>query len=347
MRVNEPHLPPGLGPAAPAWPRLLLCGLLALALHLLLLALFGPRIGAAYTPAITQPLVYTLAPPDVVAVPAPPAARAAPGLRRPPARPTPPPAPVVESAAPAPAPAPEADPASAAAPVPTPAAASPPPPAPPQPALRVPGSLRLNYDIQGEVRGMAYQAGGELLWAHDGQDYEARLEIGAFLLGSRVQHSRGHITPDGLQPLRFSDRSRNERVTQFDHPRAEARFSTGAPPAELQAGAQDQLSVFVQLASLLGSQPGHYPPGSELRLQTVGSRDVEDWHLRMGEAETLNLPGGALLTHRLTRQLQHGKETLQVELWLAPALGWLPARLRLTQGNGDYIDQQWRGSAPP
>lgn len=342
MRVHEPRLPPGLGPAAPAWPRLLLCGLLALALHLILLALFGPRVGAAYTPAIAQPLVYTLAPPEVV--PAPRAKRAAPVPRRPPLRPAPPPAPVVEAAA-AP-PAAEADPAPAAAPT-APAAAATPPPAPPQPALRVPGSLRLRYDIQGEVRGMAYQAGGELLWAHDGQDYEARLEIGAFLLGSRVQHSRGHITPDGLQPLRFSDRSRNERVTELDHPRAEARFSSGAPPAELQAGAQDQLSVFVQLASLLGSQPGHYPPGSELRLQTVGSRNVEDWHLRMGEAETLNLPGGALLTHRLTRQLQHGKETLQVELWLAPALGWLPARLRLTQGNGDYIDQQWRGSAPP
>lgn len=344
MHVNEPRLPPGLRPAAPAWPRLLLCGLLALALHLILLALFGPRVGAAYIPSIAQPLVYTLAPPDVVAVPVPPAARAAPGPRRPPQRPAPPPAPVVEAAA-AP-PAPEADPAPAAAQT-APAAAATPPPAPPQPSLRVPGSLRLSYDIQGEVRGMAYQAGGELLWAHDGQDYEARLEIGAFLLGSRVQHSRGHITPEGLQPLRFSDRSRSERVTELDHPRAEARFSTGAPPAELQAGAQDQLSVFVQLASLLGSQPGHYPPGSELRLQTVGSRNVEDWHLRMGEAETLSLPGGALLTHRLTRQLQHGKEALQVELWLAPALGWLPARLRLTQGNGDYIDQQWRGSAPP
>jgi hypothetical protein len=36
-----------------------------------------------------------------------------------------------------------------------------------------------------------------------------------------------------------------------------------------------------------------------------------------------------------------------VEIWLAPALGYLPVRIRLTQDNGDYVDQQWRSSSAP
>jgi hypothetical protein len=330
-----------------AWRRLLLCALLALAAHLLLLALFGPRVHAPYASSITQPLVYALAAaPPAPAAPSqttrtPRRPRPAPVLPVPPAPPElPPPEPVVESAAPVPPP--EPPPAVAEAPAQT---VSPPSEPAPTPAI-IPGSLRLKYGIQGEVKGMAYQASGELLWAHDGQNYEARLEVGAFLLGSRVQGSRGRISAEGLQPQRFTDRSRRERIAAFDHDLAQVRFSEGAPNAALTAGTQDQLSVFMQLASLLASQPTLYPPGTELALQVAGIRSVDTWRLVIGAEETLNLPGGELLTRKLSRVVQ-GTDELRVDVWLAPALNWLPARIRLTQNSGDYIDQQWRGSEPP
>ena len=330
------------------WRRLLLCALLALLVHLLLLALVGPRVEARYTSAIAQPLVYALAVPPAV-TPAPSATPKRPRARRTvPALP-PAPAPVEEVAAPAPEPqaepapepAPEAPPVVAeapAAPAPEPVAAS--------PAL-IPGSMRLNYGIQGEVKGLSYQASGELLWAHDGRDYEARLEVSAFLLGSRVQGSRGRITPEGLQPQRFSDRSRRERTTEFDHALGQVRFSEGAPNVPLTPGMQDQLSVFMQLASLLASQPGHYPPGTELTLQVVDYRRADPWRFVVNEEETLRLPSGEVATRKVSRVVNPGADELRVELWLAPSLGWLPARLRLSQPNGDYIDQQWRGSEAP
>lgn len=330
------------------WRRLLLCALLALALHLLLLALFGPRVHAPYRSTIAQPLVYALA-----AAPAP---AASPKTTRAPRRPSPAPAPAL---APSPAP-PEAPPpepvAESAAPVPPPETAppvaepAPPPAAPlaepaPTPAI-VPGSLRVTYRMQGEVKGVSYHASGELLWAHDGRDYDARLEVSAFLLGSRVQGSRGRITAEGLQPQRFTDRYRRERVTEFDHPQAQLRFSEGAPNVALSPGTQDPLSVFVQIASLLASQPERYPPGTELALQVASLRGVDTWRLVIGGEETLTLPGGELLTRKLSRVIQ-GADELRVEAWLAPALNWLPARIRLTQASGDYIDQQWRSSEAP
>jgi hypothetical protein len=35
-----------------------------------------------------------------------------------------------------------------------------------------------------------------------------------------------------------------------------------------------------------------------------------------------------------------------VELWLAPALGYLPARILWTQANGDVVDQQLAHHSP-
>jgi len=50
----------------------------------------------------------------------------------------------------------------------------------------------------------------------------------------------------------------------------------------------------------------------------------------------MNAPMAAL---KLTRKPR--KEFDQkVEIWFAPSLGYLPVRSRITQQNGDFIDQQ-------
>ncbi len=329
-----------------AWRILTACAALSLLLHLVLLALFGPRVGDQAS-SIAQPLVYALAP---AAAPA-----QRPRTARPPPRPAPAlPAPVAEAVVPEAAPpvtppeplsqpvaAPVAAPVPEPAPEPAPVAAAPAPAAP-----TLPGSLRLKYAIEGGARGMTYHASGELLWAHDGENYEVRMEVGAFMLGSRVQTSRGRITAQGLQPQRFSDISRRQRVAEFDHAQAQVRFSEGAAPVALLPGAQDQLSIFVQLASQLAADPGAFPRGTALELQAIGVRGADTWRFVVGEEETLNLPGGEQRALKLSRLTQTAQE-VQVDVWLAPALGWLPARIRLSQPNGDFIEQSWRASAAP
>jgi hypothetical protein len=62
--------------------------------------------------------------------------------------------------------------------------------------------------------------------------------------------------------------------------------------------------------------------------------------------EKITLPAGSYNALRLIR-LPRQPYDLTVEIWLAPALGYLPARIRLTQSNGDFIDQQLRSSETP
>lgn len=213
-------------------------------------------------------------------------------------------------------------------------------------AVTLPGSVRLLYQLTGESRGRTYHARGELLWRHDGQVYEARLEVSAFLIGSRAQSSRGRVGPAGLVPERFGDKSRSEQAAHFDWERARVVFSANTPEAVLAPGAQDRLSVMLQLAARVAGEPERYRVGTQLQQQTVSARESEVWTLSLESAESLELPGGELQTLKWLRQPRRPFDP-RVEVWLAPQLGYLPARIRITQANGDYIDQQWKGSEAP
>ena len=214
------------------------------------------------------------------------------------------------------------------------------------PPVAVPGPLKLLYKLQGQAKGFNYSAKGEMVWLPAGQRYEARLEISAFLLGSRVQSSRGEITANGLQPQRFSDKVRSEVAAHFDWVQRKVIFSANTPQADLQNGAQDHLSAFIALASLLGGDLQRYLPDGEIRLQAVGPREADVWRVLMRGEETLDLPAGSLHTYKLNRPPVKPYD-LNVELWMAPSLGFLPARIRLTQHNGDYIDQLLQSSGQP
>ena len=63
-------------------------------------------------------------------------------------------------------------------------------------------------------------------------------------------------------------------------------------------------------------------------------------------SSTLELPVGALPTLRLERLPRHNGDQ-KAELWLSPALGYLPVRIRLTQGNGDFADLLLSGHEAP
>ena len=212
--------------------------------------------------------------------------------------------------------------------------------------MRPPPPTRLAFDVNGQAKKFTYQARAELLWQHDGSRYEARQELSAFLIGSRAQRSVGAITAQGLLPERFSDRSRSEQAAHFDYAKGRVTFSANTPEAPMGPGAQDRLSVFIQLGALLAADPGRFVPGTQVTLTTVSARSADRWTFTIEGPETLDLPAGptpALKLQRLPRKDYDQK----AELWVAPALGYLPVRIRLTQANGDFADLQLRSSSAP
>ena len=210
-------------------------------------------------------------------------------------------------------------------------------------AVVVPASVRLRYRV--EANKFPFSLNADLLWRQDGAQNEARLSMGAFGQ-SRVQTSRGEIGPQGLLPTRFSDRYRSEVAAHFERDKGRISFSANTPDVPLLAGAQDYLSVMLQLAAMMAGEPERYPVATTLTMQIAGPRDAEVWLFTVERPETLTLPGGEQKTIKLLRHPRRPFDQ-QVELWFAPALAYLPVRLRISEANGDYLDQKWISSEAP
>jgi hypothetical protein len=207
-------------------------------------------------------------------------------------------------------------------------------------AFVIPKPMRLRYKVAAQAKGIAVNGEGQLQWRHDGATYEAVLEVSAAFLPKRVQRSNGRVTAQGLEPERFSDRARNEEAAHFERDQGKVSFSSNKPDAPLMAGAQDRLSVMLQLGAMIAAAPQKFPPGTSISIQTASTRDAEPWVFVIEAAEQLQLPGGTVAALRLTRAPRREFDQ-KVELWLAPGMDYVPVRLRLTQPNGDWVDQQW------
>lgn len=365
--VHAKHkLKPSGRPPRPLPPRLALgLGAAVTAVHLWLLGSAMPPLGVEAQPAPPAPLQFSTrridpAPP-VAARPAAPPPRPAlrparPGAAVPAAAPT-------QQEGPASAPAPasvavaepqqaaaEAVPAEAAAeaaaeaPADTPAV--PPPPVAQAAAPQLPQSVRLRYELSGQTRGLSYAAQGQLTWQHDGQRYEARMVVnGLLLLRPRTMTSTGELGPLGVVPRRFSDHARTEQATHFQPERGRIVFSSNAPEAPWQPGAQDRLSLFFQLAGLLAADPALHAKGTQIQVLTAGTREADTWTFTVTGTPMLALPAGEQATVALRREPRRDYDQT-IELWFAPALGHLPVRIRITQGNGDVLDQRLAAVEP-
>jgi len=213
-------------------------------------------------------------------------------------------------------------------------------------ALSIPSSVRLSYKMTGLSRGLNYHANGEINWRREANRYESSMVVSAFLLGSRSMTSVGEVTADGLAPKRFGDKARNELAAHFDADKGKITFSANRPELPWQRGAQDRLSVFFQLAGLLAGQAGAVPTGTRIALYTVGPRDAETWTFIVESMENLNLPVGDIKALRVTREPLREFDQ-KIETWFAPSMSYWPVRIKITQSNGDFVDQQLSGSSAP
>lgn len=212
--------------------------------------------------------------------------------------------------------------------------------------VRLPPPARLDFEVRGQAKRLQYSASAELVWQHDGQQYQARQEIRVLFLGSRAQTSVGEITPLGLQPRRFGDRSRSEKAAHFDFAQGQVTFSANNPAARIAPGAQDRLSVFLQLSAMLAAAPQAYPAGTRIQVPTVSSRAADLWTFTIGDTETLDLPLGPVRAVALER-LPVRDYDQKAQVWLAPELDYLPVRIRITQTNGDFAELNLRAHQAP
>lgn len=376
---------PSIGPPGrPSWRVLLALTLGVALLHLLLLGLAPMAAGPEPSPLANKFITRTIviAPPAAEKAPAAPAAAPAearpappPKPRRPRApsvpRPTPQPTPDAVATAPTDAPntpdltaqaAPDSGAPAPEAPASAPAAAGGPGDGAPgstagasgpgagniagTQSLRIPGSVKLSFAATGQ-RGASPMQGvfGTLEWLQDGSTYDARLTLKLLFATILSQHSAGRIGPSGIEPERYSESRKGEVAAHFVRDQGQILFSNNAPSVPLLPGAQDRLSVVMQLGGLLAGDPARYPGGSQITVQTAGTREAGTWVFNVEGEEKVTVQAGEYVVRKLTRSPRKDFD-VKLELWLAPALGYLPVRIKQTQPNGDFADMELRESLP-
>lgn len=331
-----------------------------LVLHAWLADIVGDRLdeiasSAAMPPRIEVAYVRELepaAPPTVAPAPPAPAPRAVPARRvRPPdpaasapepppePPPPPPPEPAAEPAAAAPEPPASAPDTALAAAEPASAAAS------AAPAFEWPASTRLTYKLSGNVRGEVH-GDAQVEWVRQGARYQVHLDVTVGLpiapLITRRMSSDGELTEQGLSPQRYDEDTKlmfreRRRVTMLFEP--DAIVMPGGQRLRRWAGVQDTASQFVQMSWLFSTRPELLRTGNTVDFALALPKNVDRWvYDVLGEEPVATHFGAVDAFHLKPRRVSRPGGDLVAEIWFAPTLRYLPARIRIEQDPETFID---------
>ncbi len=244
----------------------------------------------------------------------------------------------------------EAGPASGSAPAGGDASASPPKTAgQPSPGVKfsAPPSGELRYDTF--FNGMR-NAPGTIRWTSDDNGYAMFVSVPLPFVGPFTYESEGRIDAFGLAPERYIEargRRRGTDVTTFDRQARRIAFTRTPATLALPDGAQDRFSVVMQLASLVRGDPAAYTPGVTRNFYVADNDSGEVWSMETIGDETVRTQAGFVEARHFMRLSRHAGDARHLDVWLAPTLGWLPARIMQTEPNGTQIELVWSGALVP
>lgn len=175
---------------------------------------------------------------------------------------------------------------------------------------------------------------GELSWLPAGGRYELQLSGSALGL-SIAQHSQGRFDVTGLEPERFTAKrsGRAEQAVNFQRQPGIISFSGIDRRFAWRLGAQDRLSVVIQLSAILAAEATRLAPGQRFGVPVVSERgDAEVWTFRILGTDTVSTPAGDVRALAVVRE-QRKPNDRGLTLWLDEQRHHLPVRLRFGDEN--------------
>jgi hypothetical protein len=208
-----------------------------------------------------------------------------------------------------------------------------------------PGPTRLSYVLTGNYRG-EINGKAQVEWVRMGPRYQVHLDVLVGLpvapLITRRMSSEGQITPEGLVPERFEE---DTKIMFRDRRRVGVRFEADTvvmANGERQprpSGVQDSASQFVQLSYLFSVNPQLLTVGGTVQVPLALARKIDTWTYDVVAQEPLFTPFGEIASYHLKpRRSGQTSTDLTAEMWIAPSLQYLPARIRIRQDADTFID---------
>jgi hypothetical protein len=188
-------------------------------------------------------------------------------------------------------------------------------------------------------------APGTIHWASAPDRYEMVVSVPLPFVGTFSYESQGRIDAYGLAPERYIEKRgrRAADVTTFDHAAKRIGFTRTDASLALPEGAQDRFSMIMQLASLVRGDPDAYSRGVTRAFYVADNDSAEVWPIETIGDESIRTAEGFVTARHFTRLPRREGDRRRIDVWLAPSLGWLPARIVQTEPNGSQFELVWRG----
>lgn len=229
-------------------------------------------------------------------------------------------------------------------------------PTPPLPRYQIsaPPNGRAEYTVLAHRRGNEMQGKAEFEWRVEGKHYHLRAETSMLFITIGLFESDGEIDENGLAPTQYAEKRmrRPQTLTHFNRPKPDLpphptngntiSFSASSATYPRLAGAQDRISLLWQLAGIGRAQPELFQTGAELAFYVAGVRDAEVWRMQVLGLENVRIAEQEIAAWHVRRTPRAGSYEQQLDLWLAPAQGWLPLRILYTETNGDTLQMDMR-----
>jgi hypothetical protein len=153
--------------------------------------------------------------------------------------------------------------------------------------------------------------------------------------------SEGRIGADGLVPQRYEQetwqiigRTRRADMVLGSEFVTLANGQRQVRPADV----QDTASQFVQMVFLLMTRPELAQAGASVEFALALPHRIDRWTYETVGAETITTPAGAIATVHIKPRRRATNGDLTAQMWLAPALQMLPARIRIEQDDATWAD---------
>lgn len=195
--------------------------------------------------------------------------------------------------------------------------------APPVYPTVLPAPAHLRYELR---RG--FQRGtGEIRWRPGDNRYSLQFEarLGGLILVAQSSH--GNLGPAGIAPVRFTDQRarKSARSVNFGNEANDIRFSATTRRWALLAGTQDRLSWMIQLGGIVAAEPALADSGAIAMVLVSARGEAAVRTVRFAGRESAETAGGDVSTLKFVVE-GHSAHDGSFEIWLDPALGYLPAR---------------------
>ena len=206
-----------------------------------------------------------------------------------------------------------------------------------------PVDTRLSYRVGGYYRGELHGT-ARVEWLRDGERYQTRIDIDLGLV-SVVMTSQGQVRDKELVPSAYEESRIGKRRSVRMQDRIVLSDGNQVPRP---AGVQDTASQFVDLSHRFSSGQLPLEVGGIVSFWMARPGGVDFWTYDVVEKETLQTPrlGPVEAFHLKPRPIENARGSITAEMWFAPALQYLPVRIKVTAADAhldlmvDQIEQR-------